>query len=156
MVLNLLSTRALPDCRDFFERSFARFQATGGVEAKLTDADTLEKAADKMQRQAERLKATGVLEDAEDESDDESAAEVAERDGGVGRGEAEGEAEGQAADSLADQYERAQARAAQAGLCALLLCGTAVSICALKCHGLGRDDQLFTQCEYSARRMGCS
>jgi superfamily II RNA helicase len=55
MVLNLLSTRTLPSCRSFFERSFARFQAVSGVQGMLDMADELERDAAELDAEAVRL-----------------------------------------------------------------------------------------------------
>ena len=48
MVLNLLSTRRLDDCRTFLDRSFLRYQGTAGHVAALQEAQRLECAANEL------------------------------------------------------------------------------------------------------------
>ena len=64
MILNLLSTRTLQECRTFFERSFARFQATSGSDRTLDTAEKLEQEAAELSEKGEELqkaeKAKGV------------------------------------------------------------------------------------------------
>jgi ubiquinone biosynthesis protein UbiJ len=55
MVLNLLSTRTLPECEDFLSRSFLHFQATAGARAATIAAQQLKQQAVQVEQQAAAL-----------------------------------------------------------------------------------------------------
>jgi hypothetical protein len=64
MVLNLLSTRTVPEIQGFLARSFMRYQATAGAEAAAKRMEGLQARVDELDAQASKV--LGQLQETED------------------------------------------------------------------------------------------